>query len=49
MFKNLIGGEWLDGPRVSRDINPSDTRDVVGEFALADPAQARQAHAVPAG
>lgn len=30
MFKNLIGGEWLAGPRVSRNINPSDTRDVVG-------------------
>ena len=43
MFKNLIGGEWVEGPRVSRNINPSDTRDVVGEFAQADPAQARQA------
>ena len=48
MFQNLIGGEWLEGPRVSRNINPSDTRDVVGEFAQADPAQARQAIAVPA-
>jgi alpha-ketoglutaric semialdehyde dehydrogenase len=43
MFKNLIGGEWVEGPRVSRNINPSDTRDLVGEFAQADPAQARQA------
>ena len=43
MFRNLIGGEWVDGPRVSRNINPSDTRDVVGEFAQADAAQARQA------
>jgi len=43
MFKNLIGGEWVEGPRVSRNINPSDTRDVVGEFAQADAAQARQA------
>jgi hypothetical protein len=25
MFKNLIGGEWVAGPRVSRNINPSDT------------------------
>ena len=48
MFKNLIGGEWLEGPRVSLNINPSDTRDVVGEFVQADPAQARQAIAVPA-
>src|SRR6478609_9440638 len=43
VFKNLIGGEWVEGPRVSRNINPSDTRDVVGEFAQADAAQARQA------
>jgi len=43
MFNNLIGGEWVEGPRVSRNINPSDTRDVVGEFAQGDAAQARQA------
>ncbi len=48
MFKNLIGGEWVEGPRVSRNINPSDTRDVVGEFAQADPAQAAQAIAAAA-
>lgn len=48
MFKNLIGGEWIEGPRVSRNINPSDTRDVVGEFAQADAAQARQAIAAAA-
>jgi aldehyde dehydrogenase (NAD+) len=48
MFKNLIGRDWLAGPRVSYDINPSDARDV-GEFALADPAQARQALPVSAG
>ncbi|MDH0868248.1 aldehyde dehydrogenase family protein [Mitsuaria sp. GD03876] len=43
MFKNLINGEWVDGPRASRNINPSDTRDVVGEYAQADAAQARAA------
>lgn len=43
MFKNLIGGEWVDGARTSRNINPSDTRDLVGEYAQADAAQARQA------
>ncbi|MCR5857981.1 aldehyde dehydrogenase family protein [Mesorhizobium sp. J428] len=48
MFRNLIGGEWVEGPRVSRNINPSDTRDVVGEFAQADAAQARQAIAAAA-
>ncbi|RZL35345.1 MAG: aldehyde dehydrogenase family protein, partial [Rubrivivax sp.] len=40
MFKNLIGGEWLDGAAVSRNINPSDTRDLIGEYAQADAAQA---------
>ena len=39
MFKNLIAGEWVAGRDVSRNINPSDTRDVVGEFAQADAAQ----------
>jgi alpha-ketoglutaric semialdehyde dehydrogenase len=43
MFKNLINGEWLDGHSVSRNINPSDTRDVVGEYAQADAAQAELA------
>lgn len=43
MYKNLIDGEWVEGARVSRNINPSDTRDVVGEYAQADAAQARSA------
>ncbi|MGN6827056.1 aldehyde dehydrogenase family protein [Paucibacter sp. M5-1] len=43
MYKNLINGEWLEGARVSRNINPSDTRDLVGEFAQADADQAREA------
>jgi aldehyde dehydrogenase (NAD+) len=43
MFKNLINGEWVDGPRASRNVNPSDTRDVVGEYAQADAGQAREA------
>jgi aldehyde dehydrogenase (NAD+) len=43
MFKNLIAGEWLDGHTVSRNINPSDTRDLVGEYAQADAAQAELA------
>jgi len=43
MFKNLINGEWVDGVRASRNVNPSDTRDVVGEYAQADAAQAREA------
>jgi aldehyde dehydrogenase (NAD+) len=43
MFKNLIAGEWQDGARASRNINPSDTRDVIAEYAQADGAQARLA------
>jgi acyl-CoA reductase-like NAD-dependent aldehyde dehydrogenase len=43
MFKNLIAGEWVDASRVSRNINPSDTRDLIGEYAQADAAQARLA------
>ncbi|GIX24111.1 MAG: aldehyde dehydrogenase [Caldimonas sp.] len=43
MFKNLINGQWVEGPSVTRNINPSDTRDVIGEYAQADAAQAREA------
>jgi alpha-ketoglutaric semialdehyde dehydrogenase len=37
--KNFIAGEWVDGATVTRDVNPSDTNDVVGEYAQADAAQ----------
>lgn len=40
---NFIGGEWVAGARSVPNINPSDTRDVIGEYALADAAQARSA------
>jgi acyl-CoA reductase-like NAD-dependent aldehyde dehydrogenase len=39
MYKNLIAGEWVAGQDVGRNVNPADTRDVVGEFAQADAAQ----------
>jgi len=42
-FKNLIAGEWVEGASVTKNINPSDTNDVVGEFARASKAQAEQA------
>ena len=42
-FKNLINGEWVSGASVSRNINPSDIADVVGEYAQADAAQAKLA------
>jgi len=32
----LIGGEWAAGATVARNINPSNTDDVVGEYAYAD-------------
>ena len=43
MFNNLIGGEWVAGARASRNVNPSDTSDVIGEYAQADAAQTRLA------
>jgi acyl-CoA reductase-like NAD-dependent aldehyde dehydrogenase len=38
-FGNLIGGEWKAGAAVSVNRNPSDVRDVIGEYAQADIAQ----------
>lgn len=43
MYKNLINGQWAEGVTATPNINPSDTRDVVGEFAQADAAQTREA------
>jgi len=43
LFKNFIAGEWVEGVSVSRNINPSDTNDVVGEFAGASAEQVEQA------
>lgn len=34
LHRNLIAGEWVDGD-VSTNVNPSDTNDVVGEYARA--------------
>src|SRR5208337_2665138 len=39
LHQNYIAGEWVDGAAVSRNINPSDTSDVVGEYARADAVQ----------
>jgi aldehyde dehydrogenase (NAD+) len=43
LHKNLIGGEWLEGSSSTRNINPSNTDDVIGEYTYADAAQAKQA------
>lgn len=40
---NLIGGQWIEGSSTIESINPSDTRDIVGEYALAGAAQMRSA------
>jgi len=37
--KNFIAGEWVEGAALSRNINPSNTNDIVGEYARADQAQ----------
>ena len=39
-FKNFIAGDWVDGDGLTANINPSNTGDVVGEFARASAAQA---------
>jgi len=43
LHKNFIGGEWLVGAGVTRNINPSNTNDLVGEYTQADAAQAATA------
>ncbi len=43
ILKNFIAGEWIDGSGVTRNINPSNTNDVVGEYAKADKAQTEKA------
>ena len=43
LFKNYIAGEWVAGTSVTANRNPSDTSDVIGEYAQADAEQARAA------
>jgi aldehyde dehydrogenase (NAD+) len=43
MKQNYIGGQWVAGASASRNINPSNLDDVIGEYAAADAAQARDA------
>ncbi len=43
VHKNFIAGEWLEGATVGLNLNPSDTNEVIGEYARADAAQATQA------
>ncbi|MCK1389071.1 aldehyde dehydrogenase family protein [Bradyrhizobium sp. 21] len=43
ILKNFIGGEWVDGSGVTKNINPSNTNDLVGEYAKADKVQTEKA------
>ncbi|MDP4622325.1 MAG: aldehyde dehydrogenase family protein, partial [Hydrogenophaga sp.] len=43
MKQNYIAGEWVDGVDAAENINPSDTRNVVGIYARASLAQAADA------
>ncbi|HEV7618572.1 MAG TPA: aldehyde dehydrogenase family protein [Burkholderiaceae bacterium] len=48
MKQNYINGEWIDGASNSSNINPSDTSDVIGQYAQADARQADLAIAAAA-
>src|SRR6202050_663980 len=39
IHKNYIGGEWVAGDASTRDVNPSNTNDVVAEYSYATAAQ----------
>ncbi|MEN9892626.1 MAG: hypothetical protein RLY78_2921, partial [Pseudomonadota bacterium] len=47
-YPNFIAGEWLAGDEVARNLNPSDTRDLIGEYARANRAQVETAIAAAA-
>lgn len=49
MLKSLIAGEWVAGPDAARNVNPSDTRDVIHEYAQVDAAQVQAAIAAARG
>ncbi len=42
-YNNLIDGAWVPGASVTQNRNPSDTADVIGEYAQADQAQTEAA------
>src|SRR5271156_3643326 len=43
LHKNYIAGDWMEGASVGRNINPSNTADVIGEYAYASAEQVDQA------
>jgi aldehyde dehydrogenase (NAD+) len=40
---NLIDGEWVQGKTASKNVNPSDTSDIIGEYAEAAVAETEDA------
>ena len=42
-FANLIGGDWVESNEISKNLNPSNTNDVVGEYARATTADVGRA------
>jgi len=43
MHKNYIAGEWVEGVGVTRNVNPSNTDDVIGEYTQASADQVGEA------
>ena len=41
--QNYIDGRWTDGESTVSNINPSDTRETIGEYAQASIAQVEEA------
>jgi alpha-ketoglutaric semialdehyde dehydrogenase len=41
--KNFIAGDWVPGEGISRNINPSNTKDLIGEYARASAPQVEAA------
>ena len=42
-FNNFINGEWVASATAAPNINPSDSSDVIGHYALTDEAQTEAA------
>ncbi len=43
LHRNYVAGDWVAGSDVTKNINPSDLSDVIGEYTRADRAQAETA------
>jgi aldehyde dehydrogenase (NAD+) len=43
IYGNYIAGEWVIGAGAAKNVNPSDTRDVIAEYARASASQAADA------